>query len=336
MLIRLLLLALVLSGILAARSFTDVTGKTIEAELVSLADDKVTISKAGKLFTLPLANFSTADQGMIKALAPTQAIPIATIAKIQLAGNELRKNGELNLIEAPLTEETLKKTRANKDITGIKIAILLPLDFDPAVPHKVLWVSSPINSEADRTSGNCPAVSNYSSTALAEGWVVIAVDCNLGNPRREDNQAANFDLPIQHQAVTMLSAEWPGFAKSQFACAGYSGGSKTSFYRVGQLCTAGLNVVGLFLSGCNENLTESTKNETKVHSKDLKKIKVFVSNGKTDEIATVKQGEFVAAGVKKEFGAVRTETFDGGHSISQEHLKSALAWFLETAASPGK
>ena len=127
----------------------------------------------------------------------------------------------------------------------------------------------------------------------------------------------------------MLSSAWPGFAKSRFACAGFSGGSKASFYRVGHLSASGLNVVGLFLGGCNQNLTGPAKEESRMRGSALKKVKVFVSSGKTDDIATVAHGEAVASAAEKDYAKVRMETFDGGHSLSQEHLRSALTWFLD-------
>ena len=333
-------LMIVLIGSLAARSFTDVSGKSIEAEFVSLDDGVVTISKSGKPFKLPLARFSVEDQEFIEAQAAKPAdekpsTPAAT-GKLELNGKELTAGGAVNIVEAPLTEETLKKTRKSKDITAIKIGIVLPSGFDPAVPQKILWVSAPINNEKERTNGNLAAIQGYSGTAIAEGWAVIAVDCNLGNPRREDNEAADTDMPIQLQAVAMLSAAWPGFSKSTFACAGFSGGSKASFYRVGQLATADLNVAGLFLGGCNQNMTEDAKKETKVRGGDLRKVNVFVSNGKSDTIATVSAGKTVGDSADKDFGDVRIETYDGGHSLSQEHLKTALNWFLEADSKKGK
>ena len=252
---RFLALLLALAGTLSARPFTDVSGKVIEAEFVSLEGDMVTISKDGHPFTLPLARFSEADQEFVKAQAaktPDKAPAVA--GNVELAGTELKRDGSVNLIEAPLTEETLKKTRKYKQITGIKIAIALPSGFDPAVLGRSFWVSAAINNDGERKAGNVSAIRGirgYSKTAVAEGWAVIAVDCNLGNPRREDNQISDVDGVIHEHAVAMLSAAWPGLAKSTFACAGFSGGSKASFYRVGQLAGADLNVSGLFLGGCD-------------------------------------------------------------------------------------
>lgn len=334
--LRSAVIALALAGTLSARSFTDASGKTIEAEFVSLVGETVTVARDGKLFTLPLSRFSKADQGFIKEQATAKPVAPAASGKLMLAGKELKKGGEMNIVEAPLTEETLKKTRKNKDVTAIKLGIVLPANFDPVAPQKVLWISAAINSDAERTAGNISAINGYSGTAVASGWVVVAVDTNLGNPRQQDHLVADYDMAIQHQAVAMLSAAWPGFKKSQFACAGFSGGSKSSFFRLGHLSSAGLNVVGLFLGGCNHNTTEGAKEETKVRGGDLKKVKVFVSSGKTDDIATVPMGESVAAAAEKDFGKVRMEIFDGGHNLSQDHLKTALAWFLETGATKDK
>ena len=333
-------LLLSLSGTLTARPFTDVNGRIIEAEYVSLVDGLVTINRSGQAFSVPLDRFSKADQEFIGAQAAKTSSMTVAAAKgtgnSQVNGQELKRNGAITLVEAPLTTDTLKKTQKFKDVTGIKIGIALPENFDPAMPQKVLWVSAPINSEAERTKGNIAALRGYSGTAIAEGWMVIAVDCNMGNPRRDDKEPDITDLPINHQAIAMLSAAWPGFAKSTFVCAGFSGGSKASFYRVGQLLTAGLNVTGLFLGGCNEDKTEFAKKETNVRSDDLRKVNVFMSNGQSDKVASVAAGKNVAAKVDKAFGKVRSETFDGGHSLSHEQLKSALTWFQETGKSSGK
>jgi predicted esterase len=336
---HLLALTLAFTGTLAARPFMDVSGKVIEAEFVSLTAGVVTISKDGKPFKLPLARFSAADQAFIQEQAGKPSSSVTTPAatgKLQLAGKELTRGGAINTVEAPLSEETLKKTRKGKEVTSLKIGIALPDSFDPAVPQKVLWVSSAINNDAERTAGNLAALGGYARIAVPEGWVVIAVDTNLGNPRSQDNEATDIDMPIQHQAVAMLSAAWPGFAKSIFACAGFSGGSKASFYRVGQLATADLQVVGLFVGGGNQNLTEAAKAETKVRGGALRQVNVFVSNGKSDEIATVAMGKSVGDAAEKDFAKVRIETYDGGHSLSAEHLKTALKWFAESAKPAAK
>jgi len=333
----------ILTGMLSARTFTDISGKKIEAEFVSFENEIVTLSKDGQTFKIPLARFSDEDKVFIekeaqqKAAAPSEAdAAAAEKAPVMVNGKELKRGGDVNLIEAPLTEDTLAKTHKAKDVTSIKISIVLPPKFNPALPQKFLWISAAINNEEERTKGNLSAVGYYASTAIAEGWAVIAVDCNLGNPVRPDRTSGNIDVPVHHQAIAMLSAAWPGFSKSTFACAGFSGGSKMSFYRVGDLATGGLNVAGLFLGGCNEDRTDDTRKETKVHSGALRKVKVFVSNGKQDTVASVEKGKAVGEAVKKHFGAVRIETYEGDHSLSTAQLKMALAWFIEPKNGPAQ
>ena len=68
---------------------------------------------------------------------------------------------------------------------------------------------------------------------------------------------------------------------------------------MGKLATAHLRVSGLFPGGCNENKTEDAKKETTVRSGDLRQIKLFVSNGKTDDIATVAAGKAVGESADK-------------------------------------
>ncbi len=68
------LIPLVFTVSLNARTWTSTEGKKIEAEFVSGDSKKVTINRGGRNFTLPLSNLSPADQefarGKIKSMAP--------------------------------------------------------------------------------------------------------------------------------------------------------------------------------------------------------------------------------------------------------------------------
>lgn len=329
-----------LLGTVAARPFADVNGKIIEAEFVKLEGGNVTITKDGKAFVVPLQRLSKPDQAFVmEESSKPSAAPSAPAAggTFELAGTRIQADGKMQVVEAPLTEETLKKCRKEKEFKSLKIAIALPKTFDPAVPQKFLWISAAINSDLERQGGNLRAFPVYTGTALAAGWGVVAVDCNTGNPRGMDNSGnSDADVAVHRQAVEMLSAAWPIFRQSVFACAGFSGGAKTSFHRVAQLATFDLDVVGLFLGGCNEDMTEPAKAETGVSSSALRKVKVWVSNGTVDKIASVDQGKKVGESADKSFGEVRIETYDGNHSLSREQLASALEWFLVPGKAPRK
>jgi|GEM_PF-4797535 len=66
------------------------------------------------------------------------------------------------------------------------------------------------------------------------------------------------------------------------------------------------------------------------------KVKGFVSNGKSDTIATVEAGKGVGTTAEKDFRDVRIETYEGGLSLSREHLKAAFTWFSEVGKANGK
>ena len=200
-----------------------------------------------------------------------------------------------------------------------------------AKPMRVLWVSSAINNEGERKAGNKSSMHWFAATAVSKGWVVVAADTDIGNPiRPEEERAEGSDVAVQHQAVELLSAAWPGFKDSAFACCGHSGGAKVSFKRIGHLIAAGLDVKGGFFSGCNDDFTAKAFAEVRFSKSKLRKARAFISNGREDDISTVAHAQNVRDSVEQNFGDVRLELFDGNHHmVKQEHLVQALAWFTE-------
>jgi len=67
---------------LSARTFTNQSGKKIDAEIVSVKGDKVTIKMAnGKIFTLDIATLSKADQEYIRSKGSSSAPDAPSFAK---------------------------------------------------------------------------------------------------------------------------------------------------------------------------------------------------------------------------------------------------------------
>ena len=318
---------------LAARSWTDTTGRTIEAGFLSADATHVTLMFKGKETKLPLSRLSEADRTWIEEESDSAiedgASPTPTDG-LAICGTPIEPGGPVVTVEADLTEETLKGFRKRStQPSKLRMSVQLPADFDPAKPQRVMWVSAPINSDAERKAGNCAAIHGYANTATQAGWVVIAADTDQGNPRAEDNiKADRGDQALHQQAIDTLSAAWPGFKSSKFACCGFSGGAKATFFRVGQLLAGELDVVGMFIGGCNQDMTEAAREEVRFSKSKLRKIRVFVSNGKTDDISTVAHAESVKKSVDSSFGDVELHLFDGGHSINQEEFKKALDWFI--------
>lgn len=320
---------------LPARTWTDTTGRAIEADFVRADATSVTLLFKGKETRLPLDRLSESDRKWIadqqanpgEASAPTA--PAAAPGEFSLAGTPVKAGGPIVTVQTPLTEKTLKEFKGTKP-TKLKLAVKLPAGFDPSKPQHVLWVSAAINSDKERTAGNCAAIGAYANTATAAGWVVVAADTDAGNPRREDNQDGDgADEAVHRQAIETLVATWPTAKTWGFACAGFSGGAKATFYRVGQLLASDLNVTGMFLGGCNENRMAGARNETKLSKSKLRKIKAFVSNGKADTVATPDHAKTVADSLEGDVGEVKLALYEGGHGLNQGELKKALAWFAE-------
>jgi predicted esterase len=331
---------LLLSGLFlataSARVWTDTTGRKIDAEIVRVEGDQAVVNLKGKEVKLPLARLSADDRKFAEEWQKTQpAEKAAPVGAVSVCDTLLKPDGAVTTVQEPLSAATLKKfSKADAKPTQLKIAIALPAGFDPTKPQHVMWVSAPINSEDERKRGNIAAIDGYAGLATQAGWVVIAADTDQGNPRLEDNQnSQGSDLAVHKQAVEALTKAWPAFKSWKFACCGFSGGAKATYFRAGDLLACELDVVGLFLGGCNQDMTANARDETGYRKSGLKKVRVFISNGKADNISTVDHATKVKESVESQgYGEVRLELFEGGHSLNREEFGRAMAWFKEVPA----
>ncbi len=329
----------------AARTWTDTTGRTIEAELLEVQGEKVILEFKGKEVPLGLERLSEGDRKFVEEWqkereerareeAEKEKESVVPAEAPVLCGVTLDTSGGVTEVEEDLSAEALKSfEKASEKPFRLKLAVALPAGFDPAKPQKVMWVSAAINSEEERKRGNLGAIRKYAKTATDAGWVVVAADTDLGNPRMEDNQrSSGGDLAVHANAVEVFAKAWPGFKTWKFACCGHSGGAKASFYRAAELLACDLEVVGMFLSGCNQDMTEDAREETRCRKAGLRKIRVFISSGTGDKIATTAHSESLRDSVKSAgYGEVRLESFDGGHTVNLEDFTKAMAWFSEPA-----
>lgn len=311
----------------SARTWTDTKGRTIEAEFLRADDSTVTLLFKDKETALPLTRLCDDDRQWIEE---HQGGADAKPVDVTLCGTRIEPGGPEVIVEPALTEETLKAFRRSDAMPSkLKLAVRLPAGFNPAKPQRVLWVSAAINNDGERKAGNCGSMGMYADTAVAAGWVVVAADTDLGNPRGEDNvKESGADEAVQRQAVDTLAGAWPGFSAWEFACCGHSGGAKATFYRVAQLLAADLDVKGAFLSGCNQDMTKSAREEVRFSKSRLRKVRAFISNGKNDQISTIDHAENLERSIDPNFGEVQLHLFNGGHSVNQDHVKEALAWFV--------
>ena len=321
------LIVLAMSPMSYARTWTDKTGRTMEAEIVVADEKQVTVNKGGKEFKLPLENLSDGDQAFIKewlekkdapAAKPDIDAPPPAAGGITFDGKPFTLGGKVNIYEYEYSPEKLAAAKKNKgNDTGYKIAIAVPADFDPAKPQKVFIPCTAENNAQQVLAGNVGMMNFFAKQCVASGWVCIAYDSNIGRVRYDGDMVAAWEK---------INSVWPQFKTWSFAVGGFSGGAKACFAPCGYLIKNGYKVSGAFLAGCNYDTSGEYQDIYRVPKSAYKDVKVFVGNpaGKSDYAPPV-----VSSLKKNGMSNVRSEVHQGGSSLDYGHLASALKWFAE-------
>lgn len=311
-----------------ARTWTSKDGKKIEATFIALQGETLTIKKRGKVYKLPLDKLSEADQTYAREQAEKLAEDGGAADELSLMGKKLTP-GEPAVIEFELNDKTRKALSKNKlKPSKGKISILLPKGFDPQKPQKVFWPVGGINNEQERLGGNLGRFGPMKEQPSKRGWIVIAADTEHGNPRETTIAAVKGDFEFHQQLVDEISKQWPGFKDWKHACGGFSSGAKASFFRTAQLLKSDVNVVGMFLTGCNGAYADAASDETRVKKSGTRKVRVWLSHGTKDNLVNDTYTSRVLDGLKKGgYREVRSESYEGGHTLNQEEFGKALDWF---------
>ncbi len=203
-------------------------------------------------------------------------------------------------------------------LTTLKAVVALPEGFDPRRAWPVLLVTAPSGASA------VSSVSGYTNIALAQGWVVAAVD-GPKVPFEKDNNL--FAWGMISSLLDQLRRSWPESKFWPFACAGFSGGGKRAAMTAAQMVRQGDIVIGVFMGGCNDDRATDGYHISRPGQSFLN-VPFFLSNGTRDPIA----GPTHAAEIKQSmertgFRKIRLETYDGEHRLNTNHMKVALDWF---------
>lgn len=127
------LAALLFSGA-AAREFTSSDGRKIEAEVVAVKGEQVTIRRSdGKDYTLAITIFSAADQTFLRSWKPAAPSAPAPATPAPSAGDEVKPGATLRLEFPDLAKDRSDQVAA--------CHVRLPADYDPAKPFGlVVWL----------------------------------------------------------------------------------------------------------------------------------------------------------------------------------------------------
>ena len=204
------------------------------------------------------------------------------------------------------------------------VAVLaVPPGFDLAKSWPVLVVFS----TSDNKTQNREDLENiYRKLALPEGWVLIAGDGPQPAPRQD---SSGWRIGMTLAALDAMHRSFPGSTKWPIACAGFSGGAKRTGLLSPLLAVAGYRIVGLFLTGLNDDTLSQGYQKYNPGAAFLR-TKVFFSSGTRDRTSPLMQQNSVRASMQRTgFNNIRHETFAGPHAVKRTHVTAALRWFRE-------
>ncbi|MEM9445155.1 MAG: hypothetical protein AAGA18_07355 [Verrucomicrobiota bacterium] len=244
-------------------------------------------------------------------------------SSITIGGVTVEAGQGVAMCKVPLPEAITKKIKDKKRThKEVKIGISLPEDFDTSKPQKYLFVAIPVNKPQDLDKGNIHAIKSFQREAGPLGWTVFAIDSDMGYPDGEQfEQITSFGLEVMEEAI-------PAFSDSIFATAGHSGGAKNSAYSSGAIIKRKYELVGMFMSGCNEDKVGNSQKEFRTGKLGYREVKVFLSSGKKDKIASPMDVKRVAKSLHSNgMKNVRIVSHTGGHGMEKSHISEALEWF---------
>jgi hypothetical protein len=251
-------------------------------------------------------------------------LPRVFSASLNFAGEPLTPGGTVSA-HVPLSEmEKAYVAEGGNTVPPHTVATLaVPRGFDP----KKTWPVLIGFSSSDRQLPSWYDLKAiYRSTALAEGWVLLAGD---GPQPASRVDSSGWRAGHTIAALRALHRSFPGSQKWPIACAGQSGGAKRASYLAPLFAVAGYRVAGIFLEGINEErMTEGYRRFQP--GKGFLRTPIFLSSGERDPIATLLQQTEVKNTMQRAgFANIRRKTFPGGHVVMSDHLREALRWFRE-------
>ncbi len=206
--------------------------------------------------------------------------------------------------------------------TSLKAVVALPAGFDARKSWPVLLVTAPSGGSAVQS------LRGYTNVALAEGWIVTAVD---GPPVDFKKDHSTFAWAMISSLLEQLRRSWPQSQQWPLACAGFSGGAKRAAMTAANLMRQGDKVIGVFMGGCNEDRA-LTGLELARPGPAFLDVPMFLSNGQNDPIAGPRYGATVKQSMERDgFRKIRLEIYTGQHQLDTNQLRAALQWFRPPA-----
>ena len=169
----------------------------------------------------------------------------------------------------------------------------------------------------------------YRNAAVAEGWIVLAGD----GDRPPSRDTAGWRAGMTLAALDALHSSFPGSKNWPIAVAGFSGGAKRAGNLAPLLAIAGNRVIGIFLTGINEDRLSEGYRQFQPGSAFLR-TPIYLSSGQQDKVARIADQQLVKRKMEQAgFTRVRQEIMPHGHAVSRSAIREALRWFRELQGS---
>lgn len=232
--------------------------------------------------------------------------------------------GDTVRANVPLTDqEKVYTSEGGNPVPQHAVAVLtVPAGFDPARAWPVLM---PLSTSDFRRMNRDDLVDFYRKSALAEGWVLLAGDGDAPPPHDTAGWRAGTTLA----ALDALHRSFPGSKNWPVAVAGFSGGAKRAGNLAPLLAIAGNRVIGIFLTGINEDRLSEGYRKFQPGSAFLR-TPIYMSSGQEDMMARIAEQRGVKRSMEQTgFTRVRQEIMSHGHAVSRSAIRQALRWFRE-------
>lgn len=258
---------------------------------------------------------------MIRAAAALLAVGFGLAGQYSAA--ELQPGVREVKVQLP---EELRKIAGRGEISPVThalVEIAVPPGFRAAGTAPVLVV----NATSDRPyHSSRELMREYAPVAAKHGWLVVAADPSPGVALIDDHASLRMALAIA--ALAVLRQQWPAEAKAPLAFGGFSGGSKYTGWLAAGFVARGRNVIGVYLSGCNENALLDAAKRFEVLDANFRRIPVFLQSGVNDRTSTPDDHRRIVKELGRAgFERVRLVTAPGGHETAPSILGEALEWF---------
>lgn len=225
-------------------------------------------------------------------------------------------------VELPAELRAIAGRGKPSPVTHAAVTVAVPAGFKAEGPVPILVVSA--------TSGRSSRelLRAYAKSVADSGWVLVAADAEPPVSVAEDQVPLR--LALATAALAGARHHWPAAASSPVAFGGFSGGAKYSGWLAASFARQGRTVMGVYLSGINEDTLSQAAAQLDIKDPAFKRVPVFVQAGARDEVAGPEDHRRVVASLQKAgFEKVRISWTSGGHEIAPESLRGALAWFSE-------